>query len=145
MCMMVWYRMQLGNWMYSSTLHIMRQRAVTLSIYTITDNTVTLHQSERHRVRAQKRKNWGGKKMESANSFFFPSVYIFLFFFFFLKPLLFAPLFINLSSPTASASMPWWTEALSHIGVKRKHKHTRFHTREEGHPGRVTLHKVSFP
>ena len=34
--------------MYSSTLPIMRQRAVMLSIYTITDNTVTLHQSERH-------------------------------------------------------------------------------------------------
>ena len=34
--------------MYSSTLTVMRQRAVTLSIYTVTDNTVTLHQSERH-------------------------------------------------------------------------------------------------
>lgn len=34
--------------MYSSTLSVMRQRAMTLSIYTITDNTVTLHQSERH-------------------------------------------------------------------------------------------------
>lgn len=38
----VWYGLQLANIMYGSMLSLMRQRAMTLSIYTAMENAVTL-------------------------------------------------------------------------------------------------------
>lgn len=181
--------------MYSSTLPIMRQRAVTLSIYTITDNTVTLHQSERHQdTHSERHTQSTGTKFRGINSLhhvinptlpptvrkgikickkgklkcgalntvltaspslLLSSLFCYLFSLFsftsFSPPftLFYFSIFCSSIYPLLQPQPVCLDERrlLVTLGsvCTQTHTYTHLHTQEKGHPGRVTLHKVSFP
>lgn len=60
-CAILWYRLQLANVMYGSMLSLMRQRTMTLSIYSAMDNSVilrpkwkTLTANDTHAIQAKR-------------------------------------------------------------------------------------------